>query len=121
MTLRDELHDAQDTISALPGNVNPIEEVRSGALPHGAEPIARSQWQLFIRRFWRHKLAVVSLLILVGLYLMAIFAKQLAPYPLNPKLDASTLLQARHGPSMKHFFGTDELGRDQLTRIMFAA
>ena len=84
------------------------------------ETVARSQWTLFRRRFLRHRLAVVAGLVLLLLYLSAIFAKQLAPYDLNPKLSGSVLMQARHGPSLKHLLGTDELGRDQLTRILFA-
>jgi peptide/nickel transport system permease protein len=90
------------------------------ALPPGAEPEARSQWQLFWRRFFRHKVAVIAGIILIALYLLALFAPQIAPYELNPRLDAATLLQGRKGPSGAHWFGTDELGRDQLTRILYA-
>jgi peptide/nickel transport system permease protein len=75
---------------------------------------------LFWRRFVEHKLAVAAAVVLVLLYLMAIFAPLLAPYQLNPTLDAKTLLEARHGPSLHHLFGTDELGRDQLTRVLYA-
>lgn len=84
------------------------------------EPEARSQWRLFWRRFFRHRVAVVAGIVLVWLYVMVILAPHIAPYPLNPKLDAKVLLGARHGPSMKHWFGTDELGRDQLTRVLYA-
>lgn len=84
------------------------------------EPQARSQWQLFRRRFWRHKIALVAALMLICLYLAAIFATQLAPYPLNPELNTETLRQASKGPSGAHWFGTDELGRDQFTRVLFA-
>ena len=38
----------------------------------------------------------------------------------NPSLTSETLLGARKGPTMKHWFGTDELGRDQLTRMLYA-
>ncbi|HZU72599.1 MAG TPA: ABC transporter permease [Acidimicrobiales bacterium] len=82
--------------------------------------VVRSQWQLFRRRFLRHRLAVIAGVVLILLYVMAIFAPLLAPYPLNPPLTEKVLLAARHGPSLAHPFGTDELGRDQLTRIMFA-
>ena len=89
-----------------------------GVGDHEPEPL--SQWQLFRRRFFRHKLAVAAGVLLILLYLMAILAPLIAPYPLNPPLTAQVLLAARHGPSWSHLFGTDELGRDQLTRIMFA-
>jgi peptide/nickel transport system permease protein len=81
------------------------------------QPVARSQWQLFRRRFFRHKVAVASLVILLFLFLSAIFAGQVTRYPLNPNI-AETEAQA--GPSAKHWFGTDELGRDQFTRIIYA-
>ena len=42
-------------------------------MPTAGEPQARSQWQLFRRRFLHHKLAVVSLLILVALYAIVAF------------------------------------------------
>ena len=85
-----------------------------------AEPKARSQWQLFRRRFLRHKLALFAAAVLVLLALSAIFAPAIAPYPLNPPLDAETLLSARKPPSGEHWFGTDPLGRDQLTRVLYA-
>ena len=84
------------------------------------ETLARSQWQLVRRRFLRHRIAVLALLVLLGLYGSALFAKQLAPYELSPQLNAETLAEARQGPSGKHWFGTDELGRDQLTRVLYA-
>ncbi|MBV8691690.1 MAG: ABC transporter permease [Actinobacteria bacterium] len=86
--------------------------------PEVGDAPARSQWQLFRRRFFRHKLALISLGALLALYLLAAFAPHIAPYPLNPR--PLPLAQANHGPSLHHWFGTDELGRDQLTRIMYA-
>jgi peptide/nickel transport system permease protein len=102
-----------------------LAEIADESAQHGAgnvqtEPEARSQWQLFWRRFFRHRVAVVAGLVLLWLYLMVILAPHIAPYQLNPKLDAKTLLGASHGPSGKHWFGTDELGRDQLTRVLYA-
>lgn len=82
---------------------------------------ARSQFSLIVRRFIRHKLAVAALILLVLFYLAALFAPQLAPYELTPKLTGETLSNARKGPSGAHWFGTDELGRDQLTRVLYAA
>jgi peptide/nickel transport system permease protein len=83
------------------------------------EPKARNQWELILRRFLRHRLAVISLVLLVVLYIITSFPHLFAPYALNPK--NLPLSAANHGPSGKHFFGTDELGRDQTTRIMYAA
>jgi peptide/nickel transport system permease protein len=89
------------------------------AVPVG-ETVARSQWTLFWRRFFRHRLAVVAGCVLLLLYLAVIFAKQITPYDLNPKITAHSFDIANHGPSLKHWFGTDELGRDQFTRIVYA-
>ena len=86
------------------------------ALVPGAEPVPRSNWQLFRRRFFRHKLAVASIFILVGLIVMCFGAKWLAPYPKNDQ----NLLASASGPSAAHWMGTDDLGRDQLTEIMYA-
>jgi peptide/nickel transport system permease protein len=84
------------------------------------ETVPRSQWKLFWRRLFRHRLAVVAGVVLIVLYLAVIFAKLITPYDLNPRLTAQTFDIARHGPSLKHWFGTDELGRDQFTRIVYA-
>jgi peptide/nickel transport system permease protein len=86
------------------------------ALVPGAEPIARSNWQLFRRRFLRHKMAVVSIFILVALCIACFGARWLAPYPKNHQ----DILLGATPPSGKHLFGTDDLGRDQLSEIMYA-
>ena len=83
------------------------------------EPV-RSQWRLVLRRFLRHKLAVISLVILLLLGAMAVFASTISPYEFNPTLDAATLKEARQSPSWEHLAGTDKLGRDQFTRVLFA-
>jgi len=51
---------------------------RSGASP--TRPRSYSQWQLIWRRFARHRLAVLALLVLVVMYLVAAFAEFFAPY-----------------------------------------
>jgi peptide/nickel transport system permease protein len=88
-------------------------------LAPSAEPVARTNWQLFRRRFLRHKPAVVSLFILLILFVACFGATWLAPYPRHPPA-IDMLLGSTSGPSAKHWFGTDDLGRDQLTQIMYA-
>lgn len=71
-----------------------------------------------LRRFWssfaRNRLAVAGLLIIGAFVLVAIFAPWLAPYdPIEQELPAQ--LQP---PSWSHPFGTDEFGRDILSRVI---
>ena len=86
------------------------EEISLVPLPgESREPAARSQWQLFLRRFLRHRLAVASLVILVVLFVVVSFPHLFAPYPLNPK-HAGASSGARRRST---WLGTDELGRDR--------
>jgi peptide/nickel transport system permease protein len=85
------------------------------ALPPGAEPVARSNWQLFRRRFFRHKLAVLSIIVLFFLIVVCFGASWLAPFPKNQ----TNLLITPGGPSTKHWFGTNEVGQDLLTQVMY--
>jgi peptide/nickel transport system permease protein len=118
MAIRDKGGAAEAKAAAAVGSgALAAEATHVGAGAAALEPVARSQWQLFRRRFFRHKVAVVSGVVLLLLYLSAIFAGQVTRYPLNPNI-AQT--QAQAGPSASHWFGTDELGRDQFTRIIYA-
>lgn len=81
----------------------------------GMEMVGKTQWQIAWRRFRRHKMALFGLFILVILYLTAIFAPLVAPY--NP--DALDLENLRQGPSLKHLMGTDALGRDLFSRVVY--
>lgn len=74
----------------------------------------RTQRQMFWLRFKRHKLAVLSAAVLLALYLIAIFGPMLSPYSYD-KID----YMGATPPSVQHPLGTDELGRDELTRIMY--
>jgi len=93
-----------------------IEPVREAEPEYGGTLVARTNWQLFRRRFFRHKMALVSLVVLTILIVGCFGAPWLAPY----KQGVQNLLEGSEGPSAKHWFGTDELGRDQLTEIMYA-
>jgi peptide/nickel transport system permease protein len=85
-------------------------------LVEGAEPKARSQWQLFRRRFLHHKAAVIALVVLVILVVACFGASWIAPYERNEQ----DLANAGIGPSASHWMGTDRLGRDLLTEILYA-
>lgn len=70
-----------------------------------------------LHRLRRSPLSLVGLAIVLGLIGMAIFAPQIAPYP----EDIATVHFDRtfQPPSREHWFGTDEVGRDVLSRVIF--
>jgi peptide/nickel transport system permease protein len=88
---------------------------------HGVELEARSQWAYARMRFFRHKLAVTSLVILIGFGLVALFADQVAPHPEDwqPAYDANYLNSLNQAPSWDFPFGTDPLGRDYFSRVIY--
>ena len=77
----------------------------------------RSQWQLFRRRFLRHKLAMISLLLLLVICGAALLAESIAPYG-YADID---LGNRSVGPTLEdnHFFGTDKIGRDYFSRVLY--
>ncbi len=77
---------------------------------------ARSSHRALLR-FWRNKLSVMGLVIVVAFVAMAILAPIISPYP--PL--AAHFTQAFQPPSAHHWLGTDELGRDVLSRIIYGA
>ena len=68
-----------------------------------------------MRRLYKNKTAMFGLTIFVLLALSAIFAPLLSPYG-YATLDMRNAFQ---GPSAAHWFGTDDLGRDIFTRILY--
>jgi ABC-type dipeptide/oligopeptide/nickel transport system permease subunit len=67
------------------------------------------------RRFARNRVALGALIFILLQVLVAVFAKQIAPY--DPYFSDYSV--AYGPPSAKHLFGVDDLGRDQLTRIIY--
>jgi len=84
----------------------------SGDLIEKSESLAGT----IIRRFLKHKLALVGTSLFFILGLMAIFAPLLAPY--DPNAIVGSFNQA---PSSAHLLGTDQMGRDVLSRLIFAS
>jgi peptide/nickel transport system permease protein len=69
-------------------------------------------------RFSRNPLAVIGAIIVIVCVLAAILAPWITPYPSNA--GAVVNFRARHlPPSLAHWFGTDDVGRDILTRVIF--
>ena len=69
------------------------------------------------KQFVRNKAALIGLVILVLVVLMAIFAPLLAPYDYM-EIDP---IHAKMLPNAEHWFGTDEYGRDILSRILYGS
>jgi peptide/nickel transport system permease protein len=78
----------------------------------GAE---RSQWQMALERFRAHRPAVLGIFVLATLALLSAGAPIVSPY--DP--DKTQLLALYEPPSLSHPFGTDDLGRDLATRILY--
>ena len=69
------------------------------------------------RRFFRHKLALLGLFMVGIVFVAAVAAPLIATHP--PR--AQDLTNTLQGPSGAHWFGTDELGRDQFSRVVYGA
>lgn len=78
---------------------------------------ARSLWSDAFRRLIRNRMAMFALVVVGVLVIMAIFGPFISPYDYT-KQDLSSVNQ---GPSLQHWLGTDELGRDFLSRILWGA
>ena len=74
-------------------------------------------WQEALRRLLRSRLATLSAILLLLLALVAIFAPLVTPYDYTAQ-DYTALTQP---PSRAHWLGTDDLGRDILSRLIFGA
>jgi len=78
-----------------------------------------SGMRLAWKRFSRDRLAFTGFLIILALVLTAFLAGVLAPYPEDThKIHPASRLKS---PSLKHLLGTDSMGRDILSRLLFGA
>ncbi len=101
----------------------PASESGAGAIPAAAQPLARqgvpssSLWRDAFRRVLRNRLAVAGGLVVILLCLLAISASVLAPYPYTK----TNFEHLNEGPSRDYPLGTDQLGRDLLSRMIYGA
>ncbi len=80
-------------------------------------PRELTPWQRALRRLVRRRGAMVGLTLVVFFVALAMLAPWLAPYdPLGTSWSA-----VRKAPSAQHWFGTDEIGRDVLSRVIWGA
>jgi len=69
------------------------------------------------RKFLRNGLGLIGAIIILTLIIVAIFAPQIAPYDPNEQ-DYNKILMT---PNEEHWFGTDDLGRDIFSRVIYGA
>ncbi|HLF79611.1 MAG TPA: ABC transporter permease [Dehalococcoidia bacterium] len=98
-----------------------------------AEPFALSQQQILgqgeprsplaiaMRRLLHKKIAVIALIYIAIFYAAGISAPLLGELDIIPSYTHQNLEDARQGPSWSHLFGTDALGRDQFSRVIWAS
>jgi peptide/nickel transport system permease protein len=72
-----------------------------------------------LARLWKHRAARLSLLFIVVLYTVALFANVLAPY--DPNAQRDVVAGKENPPSAQHPFGTDNFARDVLSRMLHGA
>ncbi len=89
------------------------------APPAVAKPRSRTFFQQVSRRFFQHKPAVISLVVLLVLSVLALGAPLIAPYDYDAQ-DFTIIGQAQP-PSSVHLMGTDNLGRDTFSRVLYGA
>ncbi|TMI80657.1 MAG: ABC transporter permease [Bacillati bacterium ANGP1] len=77
----------------------------------------RSAWRMAVKRFWRNGNARTGFTLIVLFTLIAIFAPRIAP----EGYDDENLAGRLRPPTAQHWFGTDELGRDVFSRVIYGA
>lgn len=84
---------------------------------------AEGQWAIVLKRFRRHTPAMISLVVLIVIFLASMLAPVIAPFPRDQRdLDKTFLppLTADPETGQLHILGTDHLGRDYFTRVLYA-
>jgi ABC-type dipeptide/oligopeptide/nickel transport system permease subunit len=106
------------------GDPSITAEATEAVDPHGGDASVdatliapRSSRADIWRRFRQNRLAMVGLVFLVILILVAIFAPWIAPYDFDERTPGAF----REGPSADHWFGTDVVGFDVFSRVVYGA
>ena len=76
-----------------------------------------SQFWLTLGRLKRNHLAMVGLVIIVMMIVLALLAPYISPY----SYEAADFKNRYATPSAEHWFGTDELGRDIFSRLLYGS
>ena len=94
--------------------MRPEHETKLSAAAAPAQAVPKRQRQGFLAQLFRHKGGTFGLVVIALFVVLALFGWIITPYDPNVGELASTLT----GPSARHWFGTDELGRDTLSRVI---
>src|SRR5438094_9147801 len=108
----------QDQIERVAAATQPLPaetDVSAPEVPAAIHERVLSTRQLAWRRFKRHKLAIGSLSILTLLGLLTLFIPLISQY----NFSQLNLFRRLLGPGSAHWLGTDNLGRDEFTRVMY--
>jgi len=80
-------------------------------------------WQIIFRRFRKHKLAMISTGVMLAIFLISFFARQIAPFTPQELTVGNYFLPAgavQESTGRVHYLGTDQIGRDYFSRIVYA-
>jgi peptide/nickel transport system permease protein len=94
-----------------------VDATLASPLPLAADAAVESPARRALRRLLRRRGAIFGLVVLAIFVLLAVAAPWVTPY--DPI--AQGWMTVRKAPSAVHWFGTDEVGRDVLTRVVFGA
>ena len=92
-----------------------IEELKEMTMNEEQQEKAVGPWKMMYRNFLRNKLAVIGIVIFIIILLIVFVGPSLSPYG-RDEMNYRLSLKA---PTMSHWLGTDKLGRDYLTRVMY--
>jgi len=106
----------ESIVLVVAGILGFIARRRIGWLVEREEPLFR-ELKFILRMIRKNKITLVAIGVVIVFYLMAIFAPYIAPYDPNA-IDSSNILAP---PSRDHPLGTDEIGRDVLSRIIYGS
>jgi len=95
----------------------PAAVIAGRALPEQARSDRAAPRSAVMRRLLRRPSAAMGLVVIAGFVVVALGASVIAPY--DPI--ATGFSSVRKAPSIAHWFGTDEIGRDVLSRVVFGA
>jgi len=103
------MHDLPGENAQTTGNLTPS----AGSVEREFTVQARTQFQLILRRFLQHKLAVISVFVLLAVILLAFVGGPLWHYSYTDITPDNSV-----SPSGTHPFGTDNLGYDEFARVL---